>query len=183
MSKCPADFNFFDERVLNCPYDFYRTLQEQAPVYQLPGTNIFMVTRHADVKKLLKDTETYSNNFNHLLKGPEPAPEVTAIYAKAWQPVDTMITADPPRHKTYRTLVNKVFSASRVDAMEEYMKTIVHELIDSFIERGECDFIREFTTPLPVYVIADQLGVPRKDLKDFKHWSDSFLSILFRKND
>ena len=178
MSKCPADFNFFDEKVLNCPYDFYQTLQEKAPVYQLPDTNIFMVTRYADIKKLLKDTATYSNNFNHLLKGPEPAPEVTAIYARAWQPVDTMITADPPRHRTYRILVNKVFSASRVDAMEEYMKTIVHELIDSFIENGECDFIREFTTPLPVYVIADQLGVPRKDLKEFKRWSDSFARRL-----
>lgn len=178
MSKCPADFNFFDEEVLNCPYEFYQTLQEQAPVYQLPGTNIFMVTRHADIKTLLKDTQTYSNNFNHLLKGPEPAPEVTEIYASAWQPVDTMITADPPRHKTYRTLVNKVFNAKRVDAMEEYMTTIVHELIDSFIDRGECDFIHEFTTPLPVYVIADQLGVPRKDLKDFKRWSDSFARRL-----
>jgi cytochrome P450 len=178
MSKCPADYNFFDQSVLNCPYEFYRTLQEQAPVYPLPGTNIFMVTRYADIKKLLKDTETYSNNFNHLLKGPEPAPEVTAIYAKAWQPVDTMITADPPRHKTYRTLVNKVFNAKRVDAMEDYMKAIVHELIDSFIERGECDFVREFTTPLPVYVIADQLGVPRSDLKAFKRWSDSFARRL-----
>ncbi|MCB1706138.1 MAG: cytochrome P450 [Halioglobus sp.] len=178
MSKCPADFNFFDESVLNCPYEFYRTLQEQAPVYQLPGTDIFMVTRHADVKKLLKDTATFSNNFTHLLKGPEPAPEVTAIYARAWQPVDTMITADPPRHKTYRTLVNKVFSASRVNAMEDYMKAIVHELIDSFIDRGECDFIREFTTPLPVYVIADQLGVPRRDLAEFKRWSDSFARRL-----
>ena len=111
MSKCPADFNFFDQQVLNCPYDFYQVLQEQAPVYQLPNTNIFMITGHALVKKLLKDTKTYSNDFSHLLKGPEPAPEVTAIYAKVWQPVDTMITADPPRHKTYRTLVNKVFNA------------------------------------------------------------------------
>jgi cytochrome P450 len=178
MSKCPADFNFFDQQVLNCPYEFYRTLQEQAPVYQLPGTNIYMVTRHADIKKLLKDTEVYSNNFNHLLKGPEPAPEVTAIYAKAWQPVDTLITADPPRHKTYRTLVNKVFNAKRVDAMENYMTAIVHELIDSFIARGECDFVRDFTTPLPVYVIADQLGVPRADLKAFKRWSDSFARRL-----
>ena len=178
MSKCPADFNFFDADVLNCPYEFYQALQEQAPVYQLPDTNIFMVSRHADVKQLLKDTETYSNNFNDLLKGPEPSPEVTEIYAKAWQPVDTMITADPPRHKTYRTLVNKVFNAKRVNAMEDYMKAIVHELIDSFIERGECDFVREFTTPLPVYVIADQLGVPRKDLKDFKRWSDSFARRL-----
>jgi cytochrome P450 len=178
MSKCPADFNFFDEKVLNCPYDFYQTLQEQAPVYQLPDTNIFMVTRHEDVKKLLKDTDTYSNNFNHLLKGPEPAPEVTAIYEKAWEPVDTMITADPPRHKTYRTLVNKVFNAKRVNAMEDYMKNIVDELIDGFIDKGEIDFVHEFTMPLPVYVIADQLGVPRVDLKDFKKWSDSFARRL-----
>ena len=176
--KCPADFNFFDQEVLNCPYEFYRVLQEQAPVYQLPDTNIFMVSRYADIKKILKDTATFSNNFTEQLKGPQPAPEVTAIYARAWQPVDTMITADPPRHKTYRTLVNKVFNAARVNAMEEYMKTIVHELIDNFIERGECDFIREFTTPLPVYVIADQLGVPREDLKDFKKWSDSFARRL-----
>jgi cytochrome P450 len=178
MSNCPADFDFFDEKVLNCPYDFYKVLQEQAPVYNLPDTNIYMVSRHGDVKQLLKDTETYSNNFNHLLKGPEPAPEVTEIYAKAWQPVDTMITADPPRHKTYRTLVNKVFNAKRVNAMEDYMTEIVHELIDSFVDRGECDFVREFTTPLPVYVIADQLGVPRKDLKEFKSWSDSFARRL-----
>jgi cytochrome P450 len=178
MNKQPADFNFFDENVLNCPYDFYESLQSQAPVYQLPDTNIFMVTRHADVKQLLKDTATYSNNFNHLLKGPEPAQEVMDIYAQGWDPVDTMITSDPPRHKTYRTLVNKVFSASRVDAMEAYMEDIVHDLIDNFAARGECDFIREFTTPLPLYVIADQLGVSRDEIQDFKKWSDSFASRL-----
>lgn len=177
-ARCPMDFDFFDEEVLNCPYDFYRTLQEQAPVYQLPDTNIFMVTRYDDIKKILKDTRTYSNDFNHLLTGPEPAPEVTAIYARAWQPVNTLITADPPRHKTYRTLVNKVFNQKRVDSMGEYMEEIVHELIDSFIDEGECDFVRDFTTPLPVYVIADQLGVPRKDLRAFKEWSDSFARRL-----
>lgn len=177
-SKCPADFDFFDEEILNCPYEFYEHLQTQAPVYNLPGTNIFMVSRHSDIKQLLKDTKTFSNNFTHLLKGPEPAPEVTAIYEKAWQPVDTLITADPPRHKTYRNLVNKVFNAARVNAMENYMQEMAHELIDSFIERGECDFIREFSTPLPVHVIADQLGVPRTDLRDFKRWSDAFARRL-----
>ncbi|WP_279250116.1 cytochrome P450 [Candidatus Marimicrobium litorale] len=149
-SKCPADFDFFDEEILNCSYEFYEHLQTQAPVYNLPGTNIFMVSHHSDIKQLLKDTKTFSSNFTHLLKGPEPAPEVTAIYEKAWQPVDTLITADPPRHKTYRNLVNKVFNAARVNAMENYMQEMAHELIDSFIERGECDFIREFSTPLPV---------------------------------
>lgn len=100
------------------------------------------------------------------------------FFDEGWDPVDTMITSDPPEHKVYRTLVNKVFSASRVDEMERYMEDIAHELIDIFIERGECDFIREFTTPLPVYVIADQLGVPREEIQDFKKWSDSFATRL-----
>ena len=132
MRKCPADFNFFDENVLNCPYDFYQALQEQAPVCQLPDTNIFMVSRHPDVIKLLKDTETYSNNFGEQLKGPEPDPAVAEIYQRGWQQVDTMITVDPPRHKTYRTLVNKVFNQKRVNAMEEYMQTsaaVIHKTI------------------------------------------------------
>ena len=178
MGRCPADFDFFSESVLNCPYEFYRTLQDQAPVYQLPGSDIFMVTRYADIKKMLKDTDTYSNNFVEQLKGPEPAPEVAEIYGRAWEAVDTLVTADPPRHRTYRSLVNKVFNQTRVNAMEDYMKLIVHELIDGFIDRGECDFVRDFATPLPVYVIADQLGVPRADLRDFKRWSDSFARRL-----
>ena len=58
------------------------------------------------------------------------------------------------------------------------MEEIVQELIDSFADKGDCDFIKEFTTPLPVYVIADQLGVPRDEITDFKKWSDSFASRL-----
>ena len=50
-SKCPADFDFFDEEVLNCPYEFYQQLQEQAPVYNLPGTDIFMVSRQTTIKR------------------------------------------------------------------------------------------------------------------------------------
>ena len=87
---------------MNCPYEFYRVLQEQAPVYRLPGTSIYMVTRYSDIKKILKDTATFSNNIMHLLDGPEPAPEVTAIYDQGWKSADTLVTADPPRHRTCR---------------------------------------------------------------------------------
>ena len=85
---------------------------------------------------------------------------------------------DPPRHKIYRSLINKVFSAKRVEKMHAYIEQIADELIDEFIDKGECEFIREFATPLPVYVIADQLGVPRSDLVKFKSWSDAFASRL-----
>jgi len=178
MAKTAADFDFFDPQVIESPYEFYRVLRQQAPVYQLPGTNIFMLSRWEDIRKAAKDTATFSNDFIHLLKGPEPCPAAAEIYADGLEPVDTLLTMDPPGHKIYRSLINKVFSAKRVEKMRPYMEQIADELIDEIIDRGECEFVHDFATPLPVYVIADQLGVPRKDLRKIKAWSDAFASRL-----
>ncbi|MEH6635657.1 MAG: cytochrome P450 [Halioglobus sp.] len=178
MSKSVADYDFFDPEVIECPFDFYQALREQAPVYQLPGTEIFMVSKHADIRQALKDTTTFSSDFSHLLQGPEPSAEAAKIYEDGYDQVDTLLTMDPPRHKVYRSLINKVFSAKRVEQMHAYIEQIADELIDGFIQKGECEFIKDFATPLPVYVIADQLGVPRSDLEKFKSWSDAFASRL-----
>ena len=178
MGKSVTDFDFFDPGVIESPYEFYQVLREQAPVYQLPGTDIFMVSRLEDIKQTAKDTATFSSDFMHVLKGPEPCPEAAEIYASGIEPVDTLLTMDPPRHKIYRSLINKVFSAKRVEKMHDYIEQIADELIDDFIDKGECEFVRDFATPLPVYVIADQLGVPRADLRKIKSWSDAFASRL-----
>jgi cytochrome P450 len=178
MVKTASDFDFFAPEVIESPYEFYQVLREQSPVYQLPGTNIFMLSRWDDIRKTAKDTATFSNDFMELLKGPDPSPEAAEIYAGGIEPVDTLLTMDPPRHKVYRSLINKVFSAGRVRKMRPYMEQIADELIDSFIDKGECEFVHDFATPLPVFVIADQLGVPREDLRRIKAWSDAFASRL-----
>ena len=51
------------------------------------------------------------------------------------------------------------------------------ELIDAFIDDGAVEFVEEFAIKLPIYIIADQLGVPRKDAKNFKAWSDAAVPI------
>jgi cytochrome P450 len=178
MATTAADYDFFDPRVIESPYEFYQVLRQQSPVYQLPGTNIFMLSRWGDIRRAAKDTTTFSNDFLHLLAGPEPSAEAAEIYAGGYTPVDTLLTMDPPGHKIYRSLVNKVFSARRVEKMRAHIEQIVDELIDGFIDRGQCEFVRDFATPLPVYVIADQLGVPREDLRRIKAWSDAFASRL-----
>ncbi len=178
MAKCPADFDFFAPEVIESPFEFYQVLREQAPVYLLPGTNIYMISRLDDIRQAAKDTETFSSDFRYLLQGPEPTPAAAQIYEDGYEQVDTLLTMDPPQHKVYRSLINKVFSAKRVEKMQAYMEQIVDELIDGMLEKGECEFVRDFATPLPVYVIADQLGVPRDDLRKIKAWSDAFASRL-----
>ena len=178
MAKCPADFDFFSPEVIESPFEFYAALRREAPVYRLPGTDIFMLSRWADIRRVNRDTKTFSNDFQHLLKGAEPSPEAAAIYARGYEQPPTLLTLDPPEHKVFRSLINKVFSSSRVEKMHDYIEQVVDELIDDFVDRGECEFVRDFATPLPVYVIADQLGVPRKDLRRIKAWSDAFASRL-----
>ena len=178
MAKCPADFDFFSPEVIESPFEFYQAVRREAPVYQLPGTDIFMLSRWEDIRQVNRDTETFSNNFQDLLKGPDPSPEAAEIYAGGYEQPPTLLTLDPPEHKVFRSLINKVFSARRVEKMHDYIEQVVDELIDGFIDKGECEFVQDFATPLPVYVIADQLGVPRKDLRRIKAWSDAFASRL-----
>ena len=111
----------------------------------LPETNIFMLSKHDDIRRALKDTELFSSDFKHLLQGPEPTPEAAKIYEDGYEQVDTLLTMDPPRHRTYRNLINKVFSAKRVEKMHGYIEQIADELIDGFIDKGECEFIQDLS--------------------------------------
>jgi cytochrome P450 len=147
----------------------------------IPGAKFFLVTRYDLVMEILKNVEVFSSNFAALMAGKEEQdPEIQKIQAQGWPQVNTLLTADPPEHERFRVLVNKAFTASRVKKMQDYMEQIVDELIDRFIDKGECEFINELAVPLPVKVIAAQLGVPQDDLPKFKKWSDSFIARLGR---
>ncbi|NJM71540.1 MAG: cytochrome P450 [Scytonema sp. RU_4_4] len=178
-----SEYNFFDPEVIECPYEFYKLAREQAPVMELPGSmpkaKLFLVTRYDLVIEILKNAELFSSNFSSLLAGKEEQDEeLQKIHAQGWPQVNTLLTADPPEHERFRTLVNKAFTTSRVKKMQDYIKLVVDELIDNFINKGECEFISEFAVPLPVKVIAAQLGVPQEDVPKFKKWSDSFIARL-----
>jgi cytochrome P450 len=62
--------------------------------------------------------------------------------------------------------------------MQDLIQGVVDELIEGFIDRNQCEFMSEFAAPLPVKVIAQQLGVPQADLPKFKQWSDAFIARL-----
>jgi cytochrome P450 len=91
---------------------------------------------------------------------------------------DTLVSNDPPSHTRYRKLVDRTFTAGRVRQMEEYMVEVVSELIDGFIDRDRIKVMGDFAIPVPMYVIADQLGVPRSDRDRFKDWSDAAVEPL-----
>ncbi|MSP42145.1 MAG: cytochrome P450 [Alphaproteobacteria bacterium] len=160
-----------DRDVIGCPYHTYKKLREEAPVNKDPVTGFYTVTCYADVQKALRDTATFSSRVGKLLTPPDASSKLED--RGGYPAVDTLLTADPPKHKFYRAPVNKVFSAARVEQMAPYIQQIIDELLGVLITDGQCEFVSQFATLLPLTIIADQLGVPRRDIPTFKLWSDA----------
>ncbi|TDI58809.1 MAG: cytochrome P450 [Alphaproteobacteria bacterium] len=181
MSK-PSDYSLTDQAVQECPYDFYAAMRREAPVYQMPETGFYIVSRYGDLQAVLKDTKTFSN-------AAQPAQQrqlqreksaVQVMYEEeGWVPTPSLQRTDPPLHSRYRQPIDKTFTASRVRDMTPYIDGIVTDLIDDLVVLGQdgqqVDFVQHFAIPLPCRVIADQFGVPRADVPKLKLWSDALM--------
>ena len=74
-----------------------------------------------------------------------------------------MLTMDPPRHTALRALAIKGFKPRQVAKLNERITDMARDVVDSVIERGECDFVTDVAGALPSYVIAEMLGIPLED--------------------
>lgn len=174
-------FTPFDPDVMACPHAYNARMRAEAPVYRCPHTGIYFVFDYDAIREVAADHGTFSNRFGQAMRNAgEVDPRLAAEMAKGYPPVDTMLTEDPPRHRRYRGLVNQAFTARRVATLEPDIARIANDLIDRFAARGRAEFVSEFCGPLPLTVIADQLGVPRADLPLFNKWSDAFVAQLSR---
>jgi len=168
--------------VLACPHEFNERLRSEAPVYRCPHTGIVFVSDYDTVTRIAKDHATFSNRFGLAMRSDdqEVDPRLIEIQKRGYPNVDTMLTQDPPVHRRYRGLVNQAFTARRVATLDPYIEKLCNDLIDGFIDKGECDFVEAFAERVPLTVIADQLGVPLSDYELFKSWSDAFVAQLSR---
>lgn len=181
MATDPSALTFADPAVQRCPFAAYARLQSESPVYHDPGTGFYVVTRYDDVVRVNTDTQVYSNTTTQVFaRSHSPvAAEVGRRYAeKGFLPVHTLVSNDPPSHTAYRALVDRAFVRRTVVALEPGIRHTVDALIDSFIERGRVDFLAEFAIPLPMSVIAQELGLPREDAPLFKRWSDASIEQI-----
>lgn len=172
-----TDFDPFARETLECPFPFYQALHAEAPVYLVPDRNLAIVSTFELIHAVVRDTATFSSALPtgpvDLVAQPETDdPELRALRREQYQQVPTLLSADPPRHSRYRSLVNKAFAARRVAGMEGYVREIVTGAIDDFIDDGKVELVSQFADRLPMAVIADQIGVPRDQLAEFKRRAD-----------
>jgi cytochrome P450 len=142
-------FDPFSDDFFNTPYDTYRRLRDEAPVYYSEQYDFYALTRHADVAAAMKDSETYSSSRGidlEMVQSGNPPPPL-------------IIMMDPPEHRRMRSLVNKVFTPR---AVERQRQTVIDQ-IERFLHAADpdnFDIVQDFAALFPVEVITQMLGVP-----------------------
>jgi cytochrome P450 len=112
------------------------------------------IVRHDDVVAVSRDPETFSSASGITL---EPIPvelvEVTA----------SIIAMDAPRHTRFRQLISTAFTPRRVAHIEGRIAHQAEVIVDGLLERGPCDFVDAVSERLPMWTIAEMVGVPGHD--------------------
>lgn len=154
-----------DTFVLGTPYDALSRLRSTAPVHpvQLPGLpRAWLLTRHADVRLVSRDTETFSSKMGNTLVVAEAGPNSAMLPG-----------IDPPRHVHFRKLINQGFTARNVLRLEPRMRAVARDIVADITDKGEFDAVSNISAEMSLQVIADVLGVPPEDRMDVFRWSNA----------
>src|SRR5215208_1673201 len=140
------------------------------------GMEVFLVTRHEDIKAVLSDHERFSNSRppGFVIPG---APEITEE-EQAISRAGNLLGLDPPEHQRLRRMLTPEFTIRRMKRLEPRIVEIVDAQLDAMETAGPpADLVAGFALPIPSLVICELLGVPYDDRDDFQRRSARQLDL------
>jgi len=142
------------------PYPHFARWCAERPLFWDDRLQAWVLTRHDDIRAILKNSSDFSSSAmgqgNRL----------------------PLLTDDPPRHTQLRALVDRAFTMRMLRHIEPRIDAIARDLVTSFRAGESIDVVHRLTTPLPVAVISDMMGIPLERADDFKRWSDALTGTL-----
>jgi cytochrome P450 len=164
----PVEFDPFSDEFFDDPYDLYRRMRDEAPVYYSEQHGFFALSRFADVLAAHRDWETFSSAHGIELFTLSKDPEEIRAYR-------SIIMMDPPEHDRFRALVSRVFTPRATTALEPMIRDVIRGFLDPWTDADEFDAVADFAAPFPVEVISRMLGVPAGERQQIRHWLDASL--------
>lgn len=143
------------------PFPAYAVLRRMAPVFHDTRHRLWMLFDYESVKRALHDPETFSSRA---------APP-------GGGPLDWLIFQDPPLHTKLRGIIMRTFTPRAIADLEPRVRALCRELLEPALARGGMDAAADFAIPLPLFVIAEMLGVPAADREPLKRWSAAILGL------
>jgi cytochrome P450 len=150
-----------DPHVIDDPYPFYRALRTDAPVWRVPGRDVYVVSTFALVAEASSRVEDFSSNMRALLYRDDEGLPGRIAFGNVG--VDALATADPPIHKLHREVVFPELVANRMTALEPVIQGLVTECLARTIEDRAVDFMSVVGNVIPITIVSRLIGFPDSD--------------------
>ena len=182
--KCPMslqDVDLFAPGAQEHWYDAYPILHGESPVHKLagegltPDTDAFILTKHEDINTVVRDPDRFppiqSGAIREMAESGvnvEEVPNLNAMQA-------SMVTLRPNMDlwRTHKQELTDPWVGPGASRHEAMITKHVDDLIDSWIDKEEIDFIKEFARPVPQRVMASVLGFPLEDIPQLGLWGEA----------
>lgn len=152
---------FLDPSQIQDPYPAFARWQADTPIWKDEQTGNWVLTRHDDVRSVLKNSADYSSKAMGEQGNPLP-----------------LLTDDPPKHTQLRKLVDRAFTVRMLKLMEQWVSDLAGQMVADIPTNQPVDIVQALTIPLPVAVISSMMGIPGDRADDFKRWSDALTGTL-----
>jgi cytochrome P450 len=157
----------FDTAIDTDPYECWRRLRDEAPVYRNDRYDFYALSRFADVEAASRDARSFSSAHGTVLELMSPTPGRSGM----------LIFMDPPDHTRMRSLVSRAFTPRRVTRLEDRIRELCNRFLDAALEQPSFDFVQDFAARLPAMVIASLFGVPEPDQEGLRKLIDTVFHI------
>ena len=151
-----------DREVLDDPYPFYARLRREAPVWRVPGTEVFVVTTFDVVAEATARVGDFSSSMRCLLYRDDAGLPARLAFGGE-DGVQTLATADPPIHTVHRSVVFPELMAKRMVSLDPEVAEIAERCITSALDEGDTDFMRTVGNVLPITMVSRLIGFQNSD--------------------
>jgi cytochrome P450 len=155
----------FDVDIDANPYDIWRRMRDEAPVYRNEQYDFWALSRFDDVEAAHLDPKGFSSAHGTVLE----------MMSANRVPAQMMIFMDPPDHTRLRSLVSRAFTPRRIGALEDRIRELCADYLDAQAGQGSFDYVQDFGARLPAMVIASLLGIPLED----QNWAREKIDTVF----
>ena len=156
--------NVLDPQFYVDPWQAYRWLRDEAPVWWDPVQKLWVISRYDDVLDVEKDTRRYTSSA-----GSRPLVDQRADMS--------MINMDDPEHKEQRRRVSGWFTPRAVRGRESRVRDIVTGILDAVAPLGQCEAVEAIASRLPAMMTGDLLGYPRELWERVRYWSEQTMVL------
>lgn len=158
-----TDYDPLDPQTAAHPHEAYAALHRGGRVHYSPQRSTWILHRLDDVRAALRDTDQVTSSQG-----------VTRIRMVA----DLVVVTDGEQHSRLRKQVQPAFTKGALDSWRATIDGLAADLVGDLIADPGADAVQRLTVPLPLRVIAALLGVPERDIAEFRRWSDESTRLI-----